>query len=514
MSDVISPRLAVWGTFDVADFGDHLYPRVFEQEIRRRLPTAQVQAFSPLGYLRPIPFDGGLMIEPLGAWKPKRLTELAHGSDLIAIGGGDLVHESNDAYSAEYGAEEAGRLRPNDYFIDGLGPTLEESCPVAWHSVGISLEPGEKTAERLRSALDKRAYVSVRDDLSRDRLLHAGVTRDIAVVPDSAFLVDRVTDDQQIERRRDYLRGIDSYPSAESPLVVQGSGVLLPHVEEIAETLTSAIAEVGDVPIVLLETGTSHGDGDFAEAIAPYLRGDVFRMPASSIIEDIIAAIAYSRGFVGISLRANVVAFARGLPSAVLDLGSDYSKLAEFTKLVRCEDALIRSPSELLPAIRRVLSGTRPWNGLSEIASRIDSHFDELAEIAERSASSGLENSSSARHSKTAAALGRSGEHETALQRAFEARGHRLVEQHLRLGREIERLEQELAEQRQQYEGEIEHLGKKLKASVEASESRIAYLESEIHGLRSEIHGLRSSRSFRYTAPLRALFGRKRRLPT
>ncbi len=443
------------------------------------------------------------MVEPLGAWRPERLAELARGSDLIAIGGGELIRESNEAYSAEYGAEEAEQLRPNDFFIGGLGPTLEESCPVAWHSVGIPSELGENTAARLRSALDKRAYVSVRDDISRERLLRAGVTSEITVVPDSAFLVGRVTDDQQLKRRLDYLRGIDSYPSAESPLVVQGGEALLPHVEEIGRALTRSTAEVGDVPIVLLETGQCHGDGDFAAALAPYVSGGVFRMPGSLIIEDIVAAIAYSRGFVGISLHANVIAFARGIPSAVLDLGTDFQELAGFAALARCEDALVRSPAELYPAIRRVLSGAPPWDGLNEIARQIDSHFDALAEIAEHSASSGLEPSPSARHSSGIGALDVPREREISLQAAFEARGHRLVEQRLRLGSTIENLER-------QHENEIARLGQMLGAS----ESRIAELDVEIEKLRNALNDLLTSKSIRYTAPFRAFFGRIRRLVT
>src|SRR6266511_4102492 len=88
----VRPRLAIWGTFDVANFGDHLFPRVFESEIRRRVPAADVRAFSPLGHLHPGPFDGGHIVEPLGKWSPARLRELASAVDLVAIGGGEIIH--------------------------------------------------------------------------------------------------------------------------------------------------------------------------------------------------------------------------------------------------------------------------------------------------------------------------------------------------------------------------------------------------------------------------------------
>ena len=506
MTTALSPRLAIWGTFDVANFGDHLFPRIFEHEMRRRLPTAQVQAFSPLGHLHPLPFDGGLMVEPLGEWSQERLAELAIRHDLVTIGGGEIIHTHDDVYANYYGTsiEEARRLQPSKFFIEGLGPALEESCPVTWHSVGIPFDLDEGPAARVRSALEKRAYVSVRDHISHDRLLRAGVTCDVAVVPDSAFLVDRVVTDEEVERRLAYLRGIEAYPPSERPLIVQGSRALLPHVEDIARNLTSAIAETGDMPIVLLETGRCHGDEDFAAAIAPYLSGHVYRMPASPLIADIVAAIVHSRGFVGISLHGNVIAFAHGLPSAILDLGLGYSELGEFAALVHGEDALVRTPADLLPAILRVLSGTPPWNGLGEITGRIDSHFDTLAELAEQSALERLDRSPFVRSSAAAKAFGEAREGETALRRAFEARGRRLVEQRLRLADEIERLEQELRAKEQELSEErlrYANLQQKLEAS-----------EIEIDRLRSEIQGLLSSRSFRYTAPFRAIFSRLSRL--
>jgi hypothetical protein len=505
-ADASALRLALWGTFDIADFGSHLLPRIFEQEVHRRLPTARVQAFSPLGHLHPLPFDGGHLVEPLGEWSPERLSELAKGHDLIAIGGGELIHTQDDAYAAYYdtGVEEARRLQPSRFFIEGLGPELEASCPVAWHSVGIPFDLNEESAARLRSALEKRPYVSVRDDVSRDRLLRAGVRRDVVVVPDSAFLVDRVFDADVIDRRLAYLRGIESYPAEEQPIVIQGSRALLPHAESIGRSLSGALAKAGGVPVVILETGPCHGDEAFAEAIAPYLSGAVYRMPGSPLVEDIVAAIAHSRGFVGVSFHGSVIAFARGLPGAILDLGLGYSQLAGFATLVRGEDTLVRETRDLLPALRRVLSGTPPWDGLGEIASRIDSHFDLLAELAERSASEPSDRPASAR--RAAAATARDGipEDETALWRAFEARGRRLVEQRSRLGAEIERLEQELAqldEERRRYLHEID-----------SYKSEIDSYKSEAAKMWGELQRLANSRSIRYTAPFRAFFGRLRRL--
>ncbi len=428
-SRAVGARVGLWGTFDVDNFGDHLFPRIFEHELSRRLPGVQVTAFSPLGHLHPVPFAGGLHVEPLGAWSPQRLEELAQEYDLIAIGGGEIVHGFDDSYARYYGTsvDEARRLRPGSFFTGGLGPELERAHPVAWHSVGIPFDLEGELADSTRDVLANRAYVTVRDPISRERLERIGVTREIVVVPDSAFLVDRIVTRDQLERRLRYLREIGSYPASDRPLLVQGSRVLLSHVDAIA----AALDEAAGVPLVLLETGGCHGDREFADALQAALGAPVHRMPESPTVEDVVAAIAHSRGFVGISLHGNVVARAYGLPSAILDLGAGYSKLAGFAAVAGCEEALVLEPAWLPDAVRRTLS-TRPAAGsLDEVVARIDDHFDRLADLASRNG-----------HGRR---LLRDSD-ETQLRRAFEARGRRIVAQRLRLGEEIVRLEERQAE--------------------------------------------------------------------
>src|SRR5205823_1761052 len=185
-------------------------------------------------------------------------------------------------------------------------------------------------------------------EISLERLRWAGVTREVALVPDSAFLVERVVDEPQLDRRLAYLRATESYPAEERPLVVQGSRHVLRHVTALAHALETALSEAGDVPVLLLETGACHGDDEFADALGQALERRVYRMAPSPTVEDVVAAIVHSRGFVGISLHGNLVAFTHGLPSAILDLAGGYSKLAAFAALVDGEDLLVRSPDELL----------------------------------------------------------------------------------------------------------------------------------------------------------------------
>ena len=118
------------------------FPGIFEHEVKRRLPQALVRSFSPLGYLHPLPLDGGFVAEPLGEWTTERAAALARDLDFVAIGGGEIIHDHDAYYGAWYDvdASEAERLRPSRFFIEGLGEEAEHTTPVAWHSVGIPFD--------------------------------------------------------------------------------------------------------------------------------------------------------------------------------------------------------------------------------------------------------------------------------------------------------------------------------------------------------------------------------------
>ena len=105
--------------------------------------------------------------------------------DLVAVGGGEIIHTRDELLAEAYGVDplELRLRRPSDFFIE---------YPAVWHAVGIPFDFDAYEARVVREALAGREYVAVRDERSRTRLVAAGVTGEIAVVPDSAFLLDRL----------------------------------------------------------------------------------------------------------------------------------------------------------------------------------------------------------------------------------------------------------------------------------------------------------------------------------
>jgi polysaccharide pyruvyl transferase WcaK-like protein len=490
-------RIGLWGTFDVQNYGDALFPRIGRLELRRRLSHARVWHFSPLGREHPTRFDGGEPAEPLGRYAPDRLARLAEQLDCVIVGPGEIIHDHDHELAPHYGRspEELAELAPSRFFIEGLGPELEAECPVLWHAVGLPFDVPPDQRSRYREALAGRPYISVRDEISKDRLATAGVDREVEVVPDPALLLNRLFPQELLDRRLRYLRAIGAYPVRGPALVVQGNRALLESVDELAPAIASVADELG-VPVALVDTGPSHGDGAFAAALGDRLPGTVHRVTDVGI-EDVAAAIGASAGFVGSSLHGTITAFVYGRPHAILGMTGS-SKLRGFAGMVGAEEAVAERPGDVPSAFLAVAELGPRRDLLLDLQRQVDSAFDRLAEVAR---------SAAARRIRPDAVVRSTGEVDpqvAALFRAFEARGRRLALQRWRMAdrvAEVDRQARELGERLDRTEAEVAEL-----------KARNEELEREIAGKQGELERLLNTKTFRYTAGLRRGWGRVRSL--
>jgi hypothetical protein len=352
--------VAVWGTFDLDSFGDQLYPRITEDEIVRRLPGWTVRTYAPLGWERPCRSDGGFVAEPLGERSGKRLAQLAAAADLTLISTG---------IRGDYGYDTD--VAP--WFVSGLGAALERAHPVIWNAVGV-----ESGSAQIRDALAARRYISVRDELSAQRLRECGVENDISVVPDPGVLAHRLIRSESLRPRVDYFRLMGWYPIDRPALIVQGDQSAVPHVKEIARILRWALAEVLIADVVILETAQSAFADLLGEQLDP---ARTFRLPFGLPPEDVLAAIHGSVGTVATDYHATLSSAMLGRRWALLDTADAHAELAAMLD----EPAhRAKSTEELAEAIRVAFPKQPDPHKYAPLRDKADAHFDVVAEEAER----------------------------------------------------------------------------------------------------------------------------------
>lgn len=405
------------GTFDLANYGDLLYPRIAERELALRLPHVEFRWLAPYGWEHPFPMDGGMVAEPLGRPTEARRSELAAHLDALVIGGGEIAHDRDELLVGHYPAEAEETLAraPGRWFVEGVGTDHEAGCPTIWHGIGVPFALHGEAERSVRRALAGRSYVSVRDEYSLARLRSAGVEREIAVVPDSGFLVSRLFGDEVLSRRR-ALHHLMGWLPAGPYIVLQGNRSLLPLVGQLCTALQAVLDGTG-ISIVTLETGPTHGDGEFSEAVRSRCPMPVRSMPAALVAEDIASVIHGAEAVVAMSLHANITAMAFQRPAVILNMVRQ-SKLAALAELTAPISTQVTDLAELPAALRKMLSSTPDATLVRELQGDIDRHFDHLATIIQ-GADAGSERAQR-RAAVIAAEL-------SALRRAHAVRGQRLV---------------------------------------------------------------------------------------
>ncbi|MDB6121515.1 MAG: hypothetical protein JWQ71_508 [Pedosphaera sp.] len=330
--------LAHFGAFDMENYGDLLYPMIFEQMLRKRGEARQIQQFSLMGSesLQ----DSGYSTRPLqqlfSFWRkqPHRLI----------VGGGDVLRTDWNLVASHYQSSRLPRKRPTLRFklrqwrrhllkqpldeigkfryqymnYSAVGPFIIEprrfSNPksVAYCSCGVPFPFEKKVRHLVARAINQAVFVYVRDRQSRQTLVNAGVTREIHVAPD---LIVALSDffDPSVERKkgRDLLQqaGVDIRRNI---LCVQSNPQPPETNEELLQQLM-AYQKRTACEVVLLPLGQCHGDNAYLRQLAQ-ASGGIFKYLELDSIFAMIATLAACDVFIGTSMHGNITAFSFGIP--------------------------------------------------------------------------------------------------------------------------------------------------------------------------------------------------------
>lgn len=362
----LGPALAVMGTFDVESYGDVLYPRIFDREIRRRCPTATVRVFSPMGWNHRAPWGGGEPAEPLGPPTSARWSQIARDHDLVAIGGGALLHEDASRYAALYpgSSEDVLATRPWEWFLptgDGAAP----ASPIVWNALGLPGTPVPGATDRIARTVRSVAYVAVRDEATAREVRRCAPEADVQVVPDTLLVVDRLFTPSVLARRVRYLRALARYPAASPVLVHIASPGDETHGIGVADALVPFLATRAERPLAVLDLPAPGAAQTVASHLSRRLERSVSVVRVCSV-EDVAAAVGCAALYVGSSLDTVLTAIAYEVP-ALLIAGAADPELDGFATLPPLAEAVVRPGTMagsdldrvLSPAFRRRLAGAR-----------------------------------------------------------------------------------------------------------------------------------------------------------
>jgi hypothetical protein len=313
-------RALVTGMFDMRNFGDLMFPLIARERLARF--GVDVVAVSPTGK------STGLS----GAADSISLESMLAGRDDlcgILVGGGYIIHTHKMLFLDEY---QSGDLP--EYGGPGLwlGATLAAAIrdiPVVWNAPGVPHPFPGNQRPLIDAALAAADYVSVRDAGSAE-LLAAPRGQAVEIVPDPvasiAELWPRASLSEPFKRlieRKAGDPGADHVAFHFRNRSLAGVGVAA------AAERIEAFARFHGVCPILIAVGQTHADDVLAREISSQLPMRHIVLDDPSSLQEIAAAIAFSKLYVGASLHGYVVAAAYGVPGVLVALPS-YRKFQGF----------------------------------------------------------------------------------------------------------------------------------------------------------------------------------------
>jgi lipopolysaccharide transport system ATP-binding protein len=181
-------QIGVIGTFDVENYGDLLFPLVAEAELSARLGQIKLHCFS---YHTKTPSRW-----PYAVTSVTELPQMIDHLDAMLIGGGFLIRFDKEV-APGYAPPRPTIHHPTGYWLTPALLALQHNVPLIWNAPGMHCNQIPVWANPLMElAFTHSSYIAVRDKLSQAALSPFNGKKEIAVVPDTAFGITRLFNEQ------------------------------------------------------------------------------------------------------------------------------------------------------------------------------------------------------------------------------------------------------------------------------------------------------------------------------
>ncbi|MFJ2542616.1 polysaccharide pyruvyl transferase family protein [Microbacterium sp. NPDC087589] len=357
-------RIAHFGTFDVANYGDLLFPRLLEWRLADI--ADEIVHISPVGGIRiyrDVPVSHSLAdVQRAGS-----------EFDAVVVGGGNIIHDNGTNLATYKSVKSVAYPR---LWLGATQLATRQRIPLVVNAPGVPKVPGRTAAPLMRRFASRADYLSVRDTYSQEVLRSIGVPG-AAVVPDSALeLRDMFTTNApaNLDVPTRLTETLDSrFAAVHINARYKGGDVasLARRLDELSATLQGTI--------VLIAIGPCHGDDEFAETVAAQMQSDPVVFGAPKAVEDIAYVISRSCAYIGSSMHGFITAASFGVPGLIVASHAAQHKFRGVLAHLDAEERLVSSWDEAL----NLLGPTGDPSALAPVAiepalTRINDHWTEL----------------------------------------------------------------------------------------------------------------------------------------
>ena len=346
-------HLEAWGTFDVDNLGDQLFPVVMAHALRRvGGPHAHLTLASSWGGMVP-----GWSKETLGAvMGPEAMTtrrlvpacqpgfaEQSGLADAVVVAGGDVIQDITVALRRD-------GVKLCDYVVSRIAtdmPMLATRVPVGWHAVGMPSQFAEPHRQQLAAVIGNLRWCSVRDGDSAAHVQGLVGQLPVRVVPDSVWTLPDVWTLETVTDRAARMRHSGALP--DGPYVAVHASFLDADAMRSLAGQLRLLSEQRVTPL-LVALGPCFGDDS---TLASLGRSVGIPILVGRSVPDRVAALAAAEGYLGTSLHGGVVAASYGVAVAWI---RDVAKTRDAARLLGATDRIFTA-NEVAAVAERMLGG-------------------------------------------------------------------------------------------------------------------------------------------------------------
>lgn len=355
------------GTFDVANYGDLLFPLVAAERLRAHgfdvvpvSPTAQRPGYSDA--MAPVSAD-------------QMLSDPALDPSGVLVGGGYILMTQPTVGLERYAAAGVAETAYPSLWIGAALAAAVRDVPLVWNAPGAPFPfASRRRDETILPALAACDYASVRD--ARSAALFGAAGGELAVVPDTALDLPRVWPREELMASRRAWLAQENLPPDTRTLAVHVRARALGAPAEVA-ALIEALARKGGLRPLLLVLGRELGDDRVAQRISSEMAIAHSVVGSASSLRELAAAIAGSSLYVGGSFHGYVTAAAYGVPGVMVAVPAHGKFSGLLAQLARPRD-LARDWRSAFARGEEHLSGAGGGQMPASVHEALDAHWNRI----------------------------------------------------------------------------------------------------------------------------------------
>ncbi|MCE2736937.1 MAG: polysaccharide pyruvyl transferase family protein [Alphaproteobacteria bacterium] len=376
-------RIAICGTFDIENYGDLIFPELFDMAMHLRGVDCELVRFGPVGGRQPLNEADGEV------YKLSRL-EAMHNEckfDAIVVGGGALIH-FNTLFQYVPQSDRSDSLSDYAIYETWVIPALFSKAfgvPVYWNAPDVPYCFESAVSKIAAKLIEVSDYICVRNASSKSNLLAIGLPEErIVLCPDTALSISRYMGSLRNRDKNDWER--------QHYIVVHLNRHLKDEEYHVFADVLSQYCFLTGYSVVLLPLANTHGDIEGLLKLQTLLNGPSIMVYPKSIFE-MMDIISKARLYVGVSFHGAITALAYGVKAIAYNY-MRYAKTRDLYEDLGISELYSENAEQVRVSLTRMLLREQEEDlrvRLAQLQQQIERHFDFIRDqlIASRQSATG-----------------------------------------------------------------------------------------------------------------------------